>query len=102
MRVLSGVVGTIIDSKFARNAGQDIIVMSGAVDTTIRCEQGTKITDNGARTIINGMGTNAGDPDVMGYWLNAAKQPGLMIRDTTNNVTYLYHAAGTSGNRQVL
>jgi hypothetical protein len=58
-------------------------------------------TDQGARNIINGMSKNAGDPNSTGNWNGHAKRDGLLIRDTSNNITYLYHS-GISGGRQVV
>ena len=74
---------------------KDITIDSGCTDTVISCPgQVLNITDNGTRTIINGVSNNAGDPNTTGAWNGFAKPAGLFIRDTINSITYLYLPGG--------
>lgn len=64
------------------------------VDTRLHNTQaignGTNIRDEGTRTVIEGLGKNAGDPSATGDW-NGYGYEGLIIRDTTNANTYIYN-----------
>lgn len=40
--------------------------------------------------IVNGHATNPGDPDAVAPWNALVKDDGLVIRDTVNNLTYVY------------
>jgi hypothetical protein len=51
---------------------------------------GTKINDNGTRTVEDGLGFNSGDPSSTGDW-NGNGYEGVFVRDTTNGDTYLYN-----------
>lgn len=48
------------------------------------------ISDNGTRTLINGLGYNSGSPATGGDW-NGNGIEGVAVRDTTNSNTYLYN-----------
>jgi hypothetical protein len=53
---------------------------------------GTKyLLGNSTRTVRNGLGLNGGDPSTGGDW-NGNGFEGLLVRDTSNNDTYLYNA----------
>lgn len=63
---------------------------SNALETVIRQNWVLSLTDNGTRTVVNNMGTNAGDPNTTGDWnitLGDSRQ-GLHVYDTTNNAMY--------------
>jgi len=47
--------------------------------------------------IINGVAINEGDPDSTGAWATLTKEDGLIIRDTTNNITYVYDSRVAGG-----
>jgi len=51
------------------------------------------IGDAGDRNLINGMGTNAGIPGAAGDW-TAVVRKGAIVRDETNNKTYIYAGGG--------
>jgi len=53
----------------------------------------TPIDDNGERNIIDGMSLNAGVPGAAGVWA-ATLHEGVIVRDTTNNKTYICAEAG--------
>jgi hypothetical protein len=67
----------------------DICVASGATDNVIN-QPGAVVTDAGTRTVINGVSTNAGDPNSAGNWNGVTKWAGLVIDDTTDSVEWLY------------
>lgn len=50
-------------------------------------------SDAGARNIINNVSLNAGVPGVGGNWITATRD-GVIVRDTTNNKTYIYAGGG--------
>ena len=51
--------------------------------------------NNSTRTVQNGVGRNGGDPSTGGDW-NGNGFEGLLVRDTTNDDTYLFNAGGWS------
>ena len=53
------------------------------------------LSDDGARTLVNGVGQNAGDPASTGDW-NGNGYEGVIVRDTTNSNTYIYNAGSWS------
>lgn len=69
-----------------------ITVESGSADVVIDVPQITRanVTNNGNRTVVNGVGVNAGDPSSTGQW-NGNGREGVIVRDTTNANTYLYN-----------
>lgn len=68
------------------------LITSNAVDIRITDEDinWDDLTDNGLRTVLNGVGLNAGDPGAGGDW-NGNGYEGVTVRDTTNANTYLYN-----------
>jgi len=69
-------------------------VDSGVNDTRIYGPY-LDLSDAGTRTLWNNVGTNAGDPGSAGVWNGQSKFPGLVLLDTTNNLTYLYTGTST-------
>lgn len=52
----------------------------------------TNVSDSGTRTLINGRGTNAGNPQSVGQWsgnASYAESQNAIIEDTTNNNLYM-------------
>lgn len=75
--------------KIFANTEEDIIIRDNTeegYDTGI-------LLNNGIRTVYNGVSDNAGVPGVAGDWVAATKN-GVMVRDTTNNKTYIYAGGG--------
>ena len=68
----------------------DIKIEKGACDTVITQAGPFSLVDEGTRTVVNGMGQNAGDPDMAGDWQGAEKPDGLFIHDRLNDQTWLY------------
>ncbi|MFB6198323.1 MAG: hypothetical protein ABEI52_08670, partial [Halobacteriaceae archaeon] len=48
------------------------------------------VLDNGLRNLINGVGSNGGDPSGTGVW-NGNGAEGVIVRDTNNSNTYIYN-----------
>jgi len=73
----------------------DIRVTSTCVDNIIWGNFDlTKLSvDAASRCILNGLSNNAGAPGVAGAWAAVVKW-GAIVRDTTNNKTYIYAGAG--------
>ena len=70
--------------------GEDIILSSLASDVQINSwNKIADITDAGVRTLINGVGTNAGDPNSAGNWNNNGYE-GVHVLDTTNGKIYIF------------
>jgi len=67
----------------------DIEVIAGGDGNRINGKWAT-LTDAGARNVFNGIGKNAGLPGVGGDWAAAGEYEGCIVRDTTNNKTYIY------------
>jgi len=76
-----------------------IQIDSGATENVIDGQIiGETVTDNGTRTLINGRGTNDGDPNSTGEWngyASAAYKMGATIEDTTNGPLYKAKSDGT-------
>jgi hypothetical protein len=88
----------IIGNRFGSNLSGDIIIESGADDNIIQTYSGVTITDNGARTIINGRSKNVGDPNTTGAWNGVTKTNGLIIADTSDvTKLWLYDSNLTAG-----
>ena len=90
IEILSGADGNIISGNSFYNNGTDICVAAGATDTRID-QPGVIVLDSGTRTVINGVSTNAGDPNTTGNWNGVAKWAGLIINDTTDGVHISLH-----------
>lgn len=67
----------------------DIEIVSGGNGNRIN-GYWTTLTDAGARNVFNGLGKNAGVPGVGGDWAASGEYEGCIVRDTTNNKTYIY------------
>jgi len=69
--------------------------VTGNTDVTISCRglNRTQLTDAGTRTVFNGVGVNAGDPNSAGAWAGYGYE-GLIVIDTTASpdVLYMYSA----------
>jgi hypothetical protein len=66
-------------------------VRSSATDVrAVNTPASAGLFQNGTRCTIDGLGYNGGDPSSTGDW-NGNGQEGIMVRDTTNNSTYLYN-----------
>lgn len=52
-----------------------------------------QIANSGDRNVINGLSNNAGVPGVAGVWATVTRD-GVIVRDTTNNKTYIYAGGG--------
>jgi hypothetical protein len=81
-----------VNGRAYNNTNSDIVV--GGTDVDVEADWDTR-TDNGTRTVWNGLGYNAGDPSSTGDW-NGNGREGVHVRDTTNNNTYLYNDGGYS------
>lgn len=69
-------------------------IKAGCTDIYIsNCVMDDTFTDAGTRTVLNGLGTNAGVPGVAGDWQTVTVD-GIIVRDTTNNKTYIYAGGG--------
>jgi hypothetical protein len=88
------------NSKVGSYTEKNIWVKSGADDNVIN-QPGCTITDDGARTIFNGVSKNAGDPNSTGDWSGVAKSDGLFIYDTVGTTMYLYHSLLSGGRKTV-
>lgn len=102
IRVTNNAAGCVIrGNQFASNT-TDITIDAGCADTVVD-ESGQRlvIVDNGTRTIINGQGRNAGDPDTGSAWNGHAKPDGLQIIDTTTGDVWLYSSALTGGRKKL-
>lgn len=68
----------------------DVEIGSGSTDTIMSGNfvRGT-FTDNGTRTLVNGWGTNNGDPNSTGEW-NGNGREGVSVVDTANSAKYTY------------
>jgi hypothetical protein len=69
----------------------DIIIKSDSTESVIIGTRFDSITDNGTRTLINGRGTNAGDPTSTGQWngnADYAETTDATIHDTANDNLY--------------
>jgi hypothetical protein len=104
--VLEGVSGIVnyadknrISANIFDQNETDITNMSSADDTIID-QAGATIADSGKRTVIDGLGKNAGDPDATGDWYEHDKWTGLKIHDTTNDVIWQW--TDNIGHRQQL
>ena len=51
------------------------------------------LNDNGVRTVMNGWGENAGDPNTTGDW-NGSGYEGAAVVDTANSARYVFRNGG--------
>lgn len=77
------------NTQFTNNASPyqyplDLTIGSGASDTVVRDNRlsGGTVTDNGTRTIRNGVGKNNGDPSSAGDWSGHGYE-GAVVYDTS-------------------
>ena len=82
--VVTGVLAFGVNDDYIESVGND---------NRVDGEFANSIDDTGARNIINGISPNAGVPGVAGDWI-AEVRNGVIVRDTTNNKTYIYAGAG--------
>ncbi len=76
----------IVGGSFTGNATQDIRV--GGVENQFWGVTFDTITDNGTRTVVNGNGTNSGDPNTTGQWNGNASRAydlGVTVWDTSTS-----------------
>lgn len=75
--------------------GQDVFLNYEIGETTTGVN-GVQVTIDASATRIvrNGASVNGGDPTTTGQWNGADPFEGLVVRDTTNNITYLYIDGG--------
>jgi len=83
---------TMTDVNLHGNANNDL--RAGGTDTKVS-GRWSSLFDGGTRTVLNGKGENAGDPSSTGDW-NGNGYEGVIVRDTTNNNTYIYNAGAWS------
>ena len=79
------------------NGNDDFIIEDTAIETVVRGASVESISDSGTRTLINGRGTNSGDPSTEGEWNghdDFAEETDATIHDETND--NLYKAADGS------
>jgi hypothetical protein len=94
--VVRGHHNQICDNSFSGNK-VDIRIEAGATDTVIVQRTPLIVEDHGTRTTINGVGQNAGDPEVCGEWKEAAKSEGLILHDKLSGATYQYSSMFPGG-----
>jgi hypothetical protein len=58
-------------------------------DTVVRGVQGARVADDGTRTVVDGWGTNEGDPGSTGAW-NGNGREGAAVVDTTSGDSHVY------------
>jgi hypothetical protein len=68
--------------------GNDIHITERASDTIVAAHP-RSMTDRGTRTVVNGWGTNAGDPTSTGAW-NGNGHHGVSVYDTDGGDRYTY------------
>jgi hypothetical protein len=73
----------------------DVTIESDAQDTQLWSWVGGTLTDNGVRTIVNGVGTNSGDPRSTGEW-NENGREGVTVYDISTSpwTEYVYRNGG--------
>jgi hypothetical protein len=86
--------GYVFSGNTFDGTGTDYYFSAGAHDNIVQ-ECNVTYVDAGARNVVCGYSTNAGDPEVAGNWAGYAKWQGLFIRDTTHGITYAYYGAHT-------
>lgn len=75
----------------------DISLSSNASECVISGQIGGTVTDNGTRTLVNGRGTNNGNPQTTGDWnghADYAYQQGATVWDTTTSPWSAWQADG--------
>lgn len=91
LRINSGADYNCINGLDATQHYDPIITVVGGEENVIRGVRGVpyaNISDSGTRTLINGWGTNDGDPNTTGQWNGHADYAGLMgatVYDTTTS-----------------
>ncbi len=76
-----------------RNVNGSITIDTNCEDTVLENTDQTTITDNGIRTVIDGISENSGDPNVEGQW-NGNARPGVIVEDTQNDELYVATVTG--------
>lgn len=81
----------VVSDVISINSGfEELQVETEATDNTISTNRHGAVLDEGTRTVLDGLGTNAGDPGTGGDW-NGNGYEGVIVRDTSNNNTYIYN-----------
>jgi hypothetical protein len=73
------------------NTGDDVNI-NGGEKVRVDMDFGT-FNPGGVRTLVNGVGKNAGDPNSSGEW-NGYGEEGVVVVDTSNSTTYHYRGGG--------
>lgn len=71
------------------SGNRTVKVGGSAVDVSVNAPSPSiTVNNSGTRTLVNGWGTNAGNPQTGGQFNGAGSPDGVMVRDTTNAVSY--------------